>query len=251
MKIKLEEVNLSFVRGGVGLFSSNTTLKKKNIFWALKNVSFSITENEKVGIIGRNGSGKSTLARLCAGSLFADSGTVFVEGKTQLLSLGVGFKPQLSGLDNIFISASLLGVHPKKIKKMVPEIIAFSELEKFIEEPVRTYSSGMKSKLGFAISTVVCPDILILDETLATGDAAFRIKALKRLKQMVNKSGILLMISHNAKQVTSMCERAIWLDRSKVVMDGPSNVVSKCYTLFCENPSKWLSKNRYPNGSDL
>lgn len=249
--IEVKNVSLSFVRSGRMLLSRNNQMKKKKVFWALKDVSFSAKSGDRIGIVGRNGSGKSTMARLCAGSLFPDHGHIDIRGRVQLLSLGLGFKPELSGMDNIYISASLLGVPYKELTDMVPEIVEFAELTDFIHEPVRTYSSGMKSKLGFAVSTAVRPDILILDETLATGDAAFRKKATERLNGMIEDSGILILVSHSPKQVQDMCHRALWLDHSFMVMDGPAEQVAACYDLFCQKPGYWKRLGRYPEVADL
>ncbi len=249
--IKFDDVSFCYVRTSQNIFRRGNTLNKKKEFWALKNVSFQINNNERVGLIGRNGSGKSSLARLCVGSLHPDKGELEVIGKKQLLALGVGFKPMMTGVENIYISASLLGLTTREIDEVLAEIVAFSGLKDFIHEPVRTYSSGMKSKLGFAVSTAVRPDILILDETLATGDAAFRKKALKRLHEMIGASGILVMISHNASQIRKMCERAIWIDNSRLVMDGDVKTVTKCYELFCNEEVRWEKAGRYPNANDL
>lgn len=249
--IQLNNVSFCYVRAGRKIFSFKNKLKKKKEFWALRNISFKISDGEKVGIVGRNGSGKSSLARLCAGSLYPDKGEVTVTGTKQLLSLGVGFKAEMTGRENVYISASLLGLNRAEIDSIVPDVIDFSGLGSFFDEPVRTYSSGMKSKLGFAVSTTICPDILILDEVLATGDAAFREKAFSRLSKMVDNSGILIMVSHSAGQIRKMCDRTIWIDHSQMVMDGPSRLVGKCYKKFCEDESYWLKLGRYPTKLDL
>lgn len=240
----LERVGLCFIRKSRTLFEWNKYLKQNRTSWALRDINFTLKEKEIVGIVGRNGSGKSTLSLVCAGVFKPDTGRISIQGKVQLLALGVGFKRELTGRENVFIGASLLGLSRKKIQRLLPEIEAFAELGEFIDEPVRTYSSGMRSKLGFAVSTVVEPEILILDEALSVGDKAFQDKAMARMRHMQQKAKSVLIVSHNPSQLKKFCTRVIWMEKGKLMMDGdPGNVIYS-YENFCKNPEKWLQRHR-------
>ncbi len=238
-----QDVGLCFERTARTLFSFNRSLRRKNRFWALRDVSFTVYEGETVGVIGRNGSGKSTLSMICSGVLVPDMGTVTVNGRTQLLALGVGFKNELSGRENVFISGSLMGLSKKEIKARMEDIEAFSELGAFIDEPVRTYSSGMRSRLGFAVATAVRPDILILDEIMATGDKAFRDKAMRRMREMRDLARSVIVVSHNPAQLRKLSQRVLWLEKGRVMMIGEPRPVLNAYDQFCQSPEKWLKNN--------
>lgn len=241
--IHFDGVSLCFVRNRQSIFKSIQSRKKNKFFWALKDISFSTYEGDTLGIIGRNGSGKSTIARLCSGGLIPDRGKINVRGSLQLLALGVGFAPDLTGKENVFISGALLGLMRKEIEKLLPQIVEFAELGDFINEPLRTYSNGMKSRLGFAISTVTTPEILILDEVLATGDAHFRQKALERLEVMRGKTKTVLLISHNPNQIRNLCNKAIWIEKGTILMAGDVEDIASEYKVFCKNPEKWYKNN--------
>lgn len=242
--IDISNVSLSYERSSRLTIFFNKNLRKTKRFQALDNISFAIGPHETVGIIGRNGSGKSTISRLMAGILKPSEGKVSVSGKVQLLALGVGFKPQLTGIENVFISGALLGMSRAEIKAHLSDIEEFTELGEFLDEPVRTYSSGMKSRLGFAVSTVVQPDILILDEVFSTGDNAFRSKALARIEEMKSKTKIVVLISHNPNQIKQMCTRVIWLDKGQIIMDKDPRYVLDHYDAFSKRPHKWLIENK-------
>lgn len=250
--IVLDHVGLCFVRKAQSMFGMNKQLKKNKLYWALHDVSFVLNEGESVGVIGRNGSGKSTLSLICAGVYKPDSGQVSIFGRVHLLALGVGFKTELTGRDNVFISASLLGLSRKEILRLLPDIEDFAELGGFIDEPVRTYSSGMRSKLGFAVATAVEPEILILDEAMSVGDKAFQDKAMARMRIMREKAKSVLVVSHNPGQLKKLCTRVVWMEQGRVLMDGEPGKVLHAYENFCKNPQKWLERNdRIPQGSSV
>jgi ABC-type polysaccharide/polyol phosphate transport system ATPase subunit len=191
-----------------------------NQFHVLKNVTFSIKKNEKVAILGHNGSGKSTLLKMLNGIYMPDSGEIQVTGKvSSILELSSGFKPELTGLDNIELKLSIMGLNKEEIEKIVPQIIEFSELSEFINTPMKNYSSGMKSKLGFSIIATVDPDILILDEVFAAGDKEFRSKSKKRLKELYEQVTTIL-VTHNLQIVKEIADRVIVLKKGEIVFDG-------------------------------
>jgi ABC-type polysaccharide/polyol phosphate transport system ATPase subunit len=242
--VLLEKVSLCYRRSASFFLSRNKNMRGKKEFWALRDLTLTIYEGETVGLIGRNGSGKSTISRIICGSLQPDDGTVTVNGKVQLLALGIGFRPAMTGRENVIISGSILGLSRKVIKEKMDEIEDFAELGDFFDEPVRTYSSGMRSRLGFAVSTVVNPDIIILDEVMSTGDAAFRKKANERMKDMRERIKTVIVVSHNPDQLRELCSRAVWLDQGQLVLDGKVDDVLAAYKQFCQNPVAWRNKNQ-------
>lgn len=243
VSVALENVSLCYRRRAVFFLSKMKNLRKEKEFWALKNISLSINEGERVGIIGRNGSGKSTVSRVISGSLVPDEGTVSINGRVQLLALGVGFRPMMTGRENVMISGSILGLSRQKIKEKMGEIEEFSELGDFFDEPVRTYSSGMRSRLGFAVSTIVNPDILILDEIMSTGDAAFRQKANTRMAEMRERTNTVIIVTHSPAQVRELCTRVVWFEKGDLLMDGGVEEVLPVYQEFCKAPLKWKREN--------
>jgi lipopolysaccharide transport system ATP-binding protein len=199
-------------------------------FWALKDINLTIHPGDSIGIIGRNGSGKSTLLKLIAGLMQPSSGTVAVYGTiAALLEVGAGFHPDLSGRENISLNGAFLGLSKKQLARIVPEIIAFSELEHFIDVPVKHYSSGMYMRLGFSIAIHVDPDILITDEVFAVGDDAFRAKCEDIISDFGKRGKTMLFVSHALPQVLALCDRAIWLDSGKMVAAGSSEHVARLY----------------------
>lgn len=204
------------------------TAANSGSFCALDDVSFDIAHGECVGVIGRNGSGKSTTLGLIAGVLQPTTGSVEVYGHTcPLLELGAGFHPDLSGAENIFLNGVLLGMTRREIKSKFEEIVAFSELEEFLECPLRTYSSGMMARLGFSVAVHLNPEILLVDEILAVGDMAFSQKCLKKMRGFREQGVTIVFVSHSPDAVISLCDRAVWLDQGKLVMHGEAKVV--CY----------------------
>ncbi len=186
-------------------------------FWALQDVNLHLEAGQSCGIIGRNGSGKSTLLKLISGVTRPSSGAVQVSGRVgALLELGTGFHPEYTGRENIYFSAAMLGLEGAETEALIPEIIAFTELADFIDQPVKTYSSGMYMRLGFAVATSIRPDILITDEVLAVGDEAFQKKCIRRMEAFLDQGKTLLFCSHSMYHVRKLCRDALWLDHGQV-----------------------------------
>lgn len=190
-------------------------------FWALRDLDFSVNRGESVGIIGRNGSGKSTLLQLVCGVIEPSEGKVITHGRiASLLELGAGFDPEFTGRDNVFMNSALLGLSRAETEQRFDEIVAFAEIGRFLEEPVKTYSSGMFVRLAFAVASHVDPEILIVDEALAVGDARFSAKCIKRIRSMREKGCTLLFVSHDVGIVRTLCDRALWLDSGNMIALG-------------------------------
>lgn len=205
-------------------------LKPKTKFKALTDVSFTVNKGERVGIIGFNGAGKSTLLKILSGVLRPNSGSIHINGKVApLLELGAGFDHNYSGRENVFLNGAILGYSREFLESKYDEIVEFSELEDFMELPIKNYSSGMIAKLGFAVATLVEPEILILDEILSVGDVRFQKKSGDKLKSMMNTGTTVLLVSHSVGTIRSMCNRVIWLDHGKIVMDGLTRDVCDAY----------------------
>ena len=199
-------------------------------FFALQNVSFDIKKGEVVGIIGHNGAGKSTLLKIISGILKPTSGKVEVKGNiVPMLELGSGFDHDLTGRENIFLNGAILGYSEDFLKSKYSEIVEFSELGKFIDVPIRNYSSGMMMRLAFSVATVVNPDILIVDEILAVGDADFQAKSKTRMFELMGGGTTVLFVSHSLEQIREMCDRVIWLEHGQVKMIGETNEVCDQY----------------------
>lgn len=205
-------------------------------FWSLKDVSFTVEKGERVGILGLNGAGKSTLLKVIAGVFKPTEGTVKRNGKiAPLLELGAGFDKEYTGRENIYLYGAVLGYSKKFIDEKFDEIVQFSELGEFIEVPVKNYSSGMKSRLGFSIATVVSPKILILDEVLSVGDARFRKKSEKKIKSMFDSGVTVLFVSHSLAQVKRLCNKAMILDHGKLIAYGDIEEVAPIYQEMLDN----------------
>ena len=199
-------------------------------FWALQDVDFSIEKGEVLGLVGANGAGKSTMLKVISGILKPTKGTVTVHGNiVPMLELGSGFDLELTGRENVFLNGAILGYSEDFLKDKYQEIVDFSELGEFIEMPLRNYSSGMITRLAFSIATVVKPDILIVDEILSVGDAAFQKKSKNRMMELMSGGTTVLLVSHSAEQITEMCSRAIWLEKGKMKMIGPAADVCRAY----------------------
>jgi homopolymeric O-antigen transport system ATP-binding protein len=197
-------------------------------FWALRDVSFHLVHGESLGVIGPNGAGKSTLLQVLAGILMPSEGVVEVEGQiSSLLTLGVGFDEELSGIDNIRLAGAFMGFDHKVVEERLPSIVEYAELGQFIDAPIKTYSSGMRARLGFSIATSVEPDILLLDEVLATGDAVFREKSKQRVLELVRQAKAIVLVTHDMNWVTEYCNRAILIEQGRIILDGaPEEVVA-------------------------
>ncbi|HOQ76369.1 MAG TPA: ABC transporter ATP-binding protein [Thermoclostridium sp.] len=201
-------------------------------FWALRNVSFEVRRGEVMGIIGRNGAGKSTLLKIISGILKPTEGKVKTGGNiVPMLELGSGFDLDLTGRENIFLNGAILGYSEDFLKSKYDEIVEFAELEKFIDVPIRNYSSGMLTRLAFSIATVVNPEILIVDEILAVGDEAFQAKSKARMMELMGGGTTVLFVSHNIEQIRELCNRVIWLDEGRIKMIGDKNEVCDAYKL--------------------
>lgn len=199
-------------------------------FWALRDISFSVPRGTAVGIIGRNGSGKSTLLKMLAGTMAPTTGTLIVRGSlATLLQLGAGFHPEFTGRTNAFLSAALLGIPEATIRREFDGIVAFAELERFIDVPIKYYSAGMLARLGFAVSTAVRADILLIDEVLAVGDLAFQRKCEARMRSMIGGGTSVVIVSHDGEAVRSLCRSAVWIDRGAMRASGPAGEVVDAY----------------------
>lgn len=199
-------------------------------FWALKHVNLDVKQGEIFGILGRNGAGKSTLLKVISKVLIPKEGRVWIKGYiSPLLQLGAGFHVELTGLENIYLNATLLGHTRNEIDEKLDEITRFAEIGDFIKAPIRTYSSGMQARLGFAIATAWQPDILILDEVLSVGDAAFQEKCFDRMEKFRDSGATVLMVSHSVDQVRTLCERALWLDRGEIQALGSADEACDSY----------------------
>ena len=253
--IELRNVSLSFKIGNDKIDNLKEyvirTLKrnkeKKTIFKATDDVSFKIYKGEKVGLIGYNGAGKSTLLKIISGVYSPDEGDVIINGNiAPLLSLGAGFDKNYSGRENIFLNGAILGYGEKFLREKYDEILEFSELGDFINLAVKNYSSGMLSKLGFSIATIVDPDILILDEVLGVGDITFRKKSKEKLKSLMESNTTVLLVSHSIPEIRSICDKAIWIEKGKVREIGEVNYICDKYTKEAKNASKEKTKKLKP-----
>ncbi|MCP5052033.1 MAG: ABC transporter ATP-binding protein [bacterium] len=203
---------------------------RKQEFWALQDVNFEIRKGELVGLIGANGAGKTTLLKLLSGLVKPDKGRITIRGKIQaLIALNAGFNPILTGRENVYINGAVLGFSKKEMDGLMEEILNFSEIGEFIDMPVQSYSSGMQVRLGFAVAVNLKPDILIVDEVLAVGDAAFRRKARKKMMDLLHSGISVLFVSHNMALVSSLTSRCIYLDKGKIVSSGASEEVTSHY----------------------
>lgn len=196
---------------------------------AVKNVSFVAYKGESIGLIGRNGSGKSTLLRSVAGLIPPSSGAIYLNGTASLLGVNAVLIRKLSGRRNIMIGGQALGLSRREVKEKFDEIVEFADIGDFIDLPMSAYSSGMAARLRFAISTVKVPEILVVDEALATGDAEFQARATSRIAEIKAAAGTIFIVSHSPKQIQSLCTRGLWMDRGHLIMDGPSDEVAKAY----------------------
>lgn len=225
------------------IYDKPNTLKERLVFWkntkreyrhVLKNINLNIKKGETVALIGTNGSGKSTLLKLMTKIIYPTKGTIKTNGKlTSLLELGAGFHPDFTGRENIYFNASIFGLTAAEIDKRVDDIIKFSELEDFIDAPVRTYSSGMYMRLAFSVAINVDAEILLIDEILAVGDQHFQDKCFEKLEELKNSGRTIVIVSHSLNSVKKFCDRAIWIYNGEVRLDGEINDVVKEYLKVC------------------
>lgn len=209
------------------------TMERADVVHAVRGISFDVQKGEILGIIGKNGSGKSTLLKAIAGIFQPDSGKINTKGQVSLMSIGVGFKQEITGRENIMISGMLLGFSPEYAKKKMDEIIEFSELGDFIDRPVRTYSSGMYSKLTFAITAVLETDILLVDEVLSVGDERFQKKSFNKMQEMImDANRTVVIVSHALNTLKKLCDRILWLHDGEIKMIGKTDEVLESYQKF-------------------
>jgi ABC-type polysaccharide/polyol phosphate transport system ATPase subunit len=233
--ISINDVSKTFGRRGSVLlrdqFASWLSRKGSQVpFFALKNISFDVHRGEAVAVIGTNGSGKSTLLSLVCNLTPPDSGSIKVNGRiAALLDIGSGFHPDLTGVENLRLNASLLGLTRQRTKELFDDIVDFSELGEFIKQPLRTYSTGMVMRLAFSVAMHIDPDILIVDEVLGVGDQAFQEKCFERVMTLRKQGHTLLIVSHSGQTLRKVCSRGIWLDHGHLVQDGAINTVMDCY----------------------
>lgn len=222
----LKKTVLGMATGGrIGL-----TEKGKTIVRSLDHISLSIGSNEKVGLVGHNGAGKSTLLRVLGKVYTPTSGTALIEGKIgSLIGISLGIDSEATGLENIFLRAALLQIPKALVERELSNLIEFTQLGEFINMPVRTYSTGMHMRLAFAVSTMISPDILLMDEWLSVGDKEFQEKAEERLNKLIERSNILVIASHSRELIEKCCSRAIWLENGKIKMDGSPHDVCNAY----------------------
>lgn len=208
--------------------------EKVEVFEALKGISFEIEEGKILGLIGKNGSGKSTMLRSIAGIFSPDKGTINLHGNTvSLLSIGVGFNRKLSGYENIYLSGMLLGFSEEQIKEKEKEIIDFADIGEFIYKPVKTYSSGMYSKLAFAITAILETDIMLIDEVLSVGDAKFKEKSYNKMKELISaEKRTVIIVSHNMNTIKELCDEVLWINDGNMVEQGPPEVVIPKYNEY-------------------
>jgi len=212
---------------------AKTPQKNSQYIWALKDVSLEVKRGEALGIIGRNGSGKSTLLKILARITEPTTGRAQIQGRVgSLLEVGTGFHPELTGRENIYLNGAILGMSKAEIRRRFDEIVAFSGIGKFLDTPVKHYSSGMYVRLAFAVAVHVTPDILLLDEVLAVGDHVFREKCYKKLHEIKASGTTVLLVSHDLTSIGSLCARAVWLEQGRVQADGSPSEIAKRY-MFC------------------
>ena len=232
--IRAREISLRHEAGSQlkGLLRSQKRMHDED-FFALRDVSFSISKGESVGIVGRNGAGKTTLLRILSGIVRPTSGRVIVRGSyVSLIGIGAGFIESMSGRKNIYLNAAIYGQMPGQIEEKVDDIIAFADVGKYIDMPIKDYSSGMRARLGFSIAVHILPEIVFLDEVLSVGDLAFQHKSKARLLELLSQDKTVVFVSHANSSIVEVCQRAIWLHDGAIRMDGDSKAVVSEYTDF-------------------
>lgn len=213
------------------LIRSTTQASEQEILWALRGVSFTVQAGEALGVVGRNGAGKTTLLKILSRITDPTEGRASLRGRVgSLLEVGTGFHPELTGRENIFLNGAILGMHRAEINSRFDEIVDFAEVERFIDTPVKYYSSGMYVRLAFSVAAHLNPEILLVDEVLAVGDLAFQKKCLGKMGNVATAGRTILLVSHNMEAILGLCSRAIWIDDGGLVADGPSSTVVEAYT---------------------
>src|SRR5215471_16871714 len=237
----------TYARPGDRLKESLTRgrLRRHKEFWALQNISFEVEKGATVGVVGPNGCGKSTLLQIIAGTLEPTHGEVWHEGRiAALLELGAGFDPEFTGVENIYMNASLLGLSRRETERLFPHIERFAEIGSFLYQPVKTYSSGMYVRVAFAIAASVEPDILIIDEALAVGDAVFQHRCLRRIKELHERGTTVLFVSHDAAAIRALCSRAILMNHGRVISEGsPADVLNHYQEIVMERERTYQAES--------
>ena len=211
-------------------FSSNSGKLRKGEFWAVKDLSFEVKKGETLGIIGLNGSGKTTILKMLNGIFWPDKGKIFIRGKTgALIALGAGFHQMLTGRENIYLNGAVLGLSRKQVAEKFDEIIDFADIPNFIDTPVKFYSSGMFTRLGFSVAITIEPDILLVDEVLSVGDQSFQNKSLQKLMELKKRSGSVVFVSHNLEHMRSICDKIIVVDNGRAIYHGSVDQGIICY----------------------
>ncbi len=222
--IRLDNAGVCYRRGLATLFRRPTG------FWALREITLDVFQGETLGVIGRNGAGKSTLLRLIAGIMRPDVGTISNPGlRAGLLSLQIGFLDHLSGRENAVLSGLLLGMRRREIEEKLDSIIQFADLEEFIDQPIATYSSGMRARLGFSVAFHADPDILLVDEVMGVGDSEFREKSKKVMIEKINSEKTVVLVSHSENLIREICQRVVWIEKGRTVQVGPTEEVLSAY----------------------
>lgn len=242
----------SLVYGGVDLFkkifynSDNNLNLRKTEFWALRNISFELKEGETLGIVGHNGAGKTTLLKLISGLLYPTNGNIKINGRLNaLISLGIGFNPVLTGRENIFVCGTIMGYSVDLIKSKFDDIVSFSELEDFIDTPIKNYSSGMMARLGFSIAVSIEPQILLVDEILAVGDLNFAIKCYRRINEFRSGGGSIILVSHSPYSIRANCNRVLWIEEGKQQKIGKTKEICDEYESFSSKKDDVSSSKTY------
>ena len=230
LKIRYKSFKKLSIKSSIFKFKKNEV----EVFEVVKGISFSVPKGQILGIVGKNGSGKSTLLRALAGVFSADEGEINIfDNSISLLALGVGFHKKLSGRENILLAGMLFGFTDDEVREKMDEIIAFADLGEFIDKPVSTYSSGMYSKLSFAITAILETDIMLVDEVLSVGDTKFKRKSYKKMKELIsNEDRTVVIVSHNSSTIRTLCDSILWLHEGRIVMQGPTEEVLPLYEEF-------------------
>ena len=231
-------------------YDKGNSLKERVLFWkrgryeerwVLRDISFEIKKGEVIGLIGENGCGKSTMLKLLTRIMYPTKGQIEIKGRvSSLLELGAGFHPDMSGRENIYMNASIFGLTKREIDKRMEEIISFSELEAFLDNPIRTYSSGMYMRLAFSVAINVDTDVLLIDEILGVGDMNFQKKCFDKLKEIKDKGTTIVIVSHSMEQLEQICERSLWIKDGMICEEGPADIVNQKYISFMRQKQSYI-----------